>query len=128
MHGVKVMKVCGKDYCRACKSSNLFSALDLGNLPIANELVRNQSLSPDIFPLHLRICKECGLGQVEDVVSAERLFQDYRYLSSMSASFLDHANRFAKKTIEEVFNVDIINHSLYFYGNKKTPASKQEKA
>jgi 2-polyprenyl-3-methyl-5-hydroxy-6-metoxy-1,4-benzoquinol methylase len=102
MHGVKVMKVCGKDYCRACKSSNLFSALDLGNLPIANELVRNQSLSPDVFPLHLRICKECGLGQVEDVVSAERLFQDYRYLSSMSASFLDHANQFAKKTIEEV--------------------------
>ena len=98
----KEMKVCGKDYCRACKASNLFSALDLGNLPIANELVRNLNLSPDLFPLHLRICKECGLGQVEDVVSPERLFQDYRYLSSMSASFLDHAYQFAKKTIEEV--------------------------
>ena len=24
-----------------------------------------------------------------------------------------------KKTIEEVFNIEIINHSLYFYGNKK---------
>ncbi len=25
-----------------------------------------------------------------------------------------------KKTIEEVFNIEITNHSLYFYGNKKT--------
>lgn len=28
-----------------------------------------------------------------------------------------------KKTIEEVFNIEITNHSLYFYGNKKTPDS-----
>ena len=96
------MKICGKDYCRSCGASNLFSALDLGNLPIANELVKNQNPTSDLFPLHLRICKECGLGQVEDVVTPERLFQDYRYLSSMSASFLEHANLFAKKTFEEL--------------------------
>jgi hypothetical protein len=95
------MKICGKDYCRGCGTSNLFSALDLGNLPIANELVRNQNVLPDLFPLHLRVCKECGLGQVEDVVTPERLFQDYRYLSSISTSFLEHVGIFAKKTLEE---------------------------
>lgn len=26
-----------------------------------------------------------------------------------------------KKTIEEVFNIEITNHSLYFYGNRKKP-------
>lgn len=26
-----------------------------------------------------------------------------------------------KKTIEEVFNIEITNHSLYFYGNRKNP-------
>ncbi|HMQ42794.1 MAG TPA: transcriptional repressor, partial [Mariniflexile sp.] len=25
-----------------------------------------------------------------------------------------------KKTIEEVFDIEINNHSLYFYGNRKT--------
>ena len=42
--------------------------------------------------------------------------------------FCDPRIQQIKKTIEEVFNVDIFNHSLYFYGNKKTPDSKQEKA
>ena len=42
--------------------------------------------------------------------------------------FCDPRIQSIKKTIEEVFNVEIFNHSLYFYGNKKTPDSKQEKA
>lgn len=29
-----------------------------------------------------------------------------------------------KKTIEEVFNIEITNHSLYFYGNRKKPEEK----
>src|SRR5690554_6388453 len=31
-----------------------------------------------------------------------------------------------KKTIEEVFNIEITNHSLYFYGHKKSPANDKE--
>ena len=42
--------------------------------------------------------------------------------------FCDPRIQSIKKTIEEVFNLEIFNHSLYFYGNKKTPDSKQEKA
>ena len=33
--------------------------------------------------------------------------------------FCDPRIQNIKKTIEEVFNIEIINHSLYFYGNKK---------
>jgi len=33
-----------------------------------------------------------------------------------------------KKTIEEVFNIEITNHSLYFYGNKKTTDKNRNKA
>ena len=29
----------GEDFCRGCLGKELFSALDLGNLPIANELL-----------------------------------------------------------------------------------------
>ncbi len=35
--------------------------------------------------------------------------------------FCDPRIQTIKKTIEEVFNVEITNHSLYFYGNRKTP-------
>ncbi len=34
--------------------------------------------------------------------------------------FCDPRIQSIKKTIEEVFNIEITNHSLYFYGNKKT--------
>ncbi len=34
--------------------------------------------------------------------------------------FCDPRIHSIKKTIEEVFNIDITNHSLYFYGTKKT--------
>jgi hypothetical protein len=90
-------KVRGRDYCRACGSKSLFTGLDLGFQPIANELVSDSSKKSDLFELHLRICKDCKLGQVQDVVTPQRLFNDYRYLSSVSSSFVDHAKDFVSK-------------------------------
>lgn len=37
--------------------------------------------------------------------------------------FCDPRIHSIKKTIEEVFNIDIQNHSLYFYGTKKQPTN-----
>ena len=92
----------GRTLCRGCDSTKLFSALNLGNLPIANELWSTRNKSIDLFPLHLRICEDCGLGQVEDVVPPSRLFSDYRYLSSTSSSFLEHAKSYANRMIGEL--------------------------
>lgn len=88
----------GKDFCRGCNQSDLFSVLDLGELPIANELWSTENELKEVFPLHLRICAACGLGQVEDVVTPSRLFRDYRYLSSMSSVFVAHAKEYATST------------------------------
>lgn len=92
----------GKNFCRGCNGLNLFSALDLGELPIANELWPNENQPIELFPLHLRICRSCGLGQVEDVVTPSRLFRDYRYLSSTSTSFLEHARNFAVEVSNDI--------------------------
>ena len=91
----------GKVFCRGCLGENLFSGLDLGDLPIANELLLSQKSNIEKFQLHLRICAECGLGQVADVVTPERIFRDYRYLSSMSSTFLQHALDFVEQRIRE---------------------------
>jgi hypothetical protein len=96
------LQIRGKDYCRACDSPNLFSVLDLGELPIANELWKVENFSKEEFPLHLRICEDCGLGQVEDVVTPDRLFSDYRYLSSVSTSFSLHAKNYCDDIIQTV--------------------------
>lgn len=89
----------GNTYCRGCLGDNLFSALNLGNLPIANELLLAKENKTQKFPLHLKICRNCGLGQVADVVSPERIFRDYRYLSSMSTTFMNHAADFVDQQI-----------------------------
>lgn len=98
---VFILLIRGHDFCRACNSLQLFCALNLGNVPIANELLRKPE-AVDSFPLQLMICKNCGLGQVPDVVSPTRLFKDYRYLSSISTTFLNHAEVFAHQMIKQI--------------------------
>ncbi len=90
----------GGEYCRGCLKETLFSGLDLGELPIANELLLTAENEIEKFPLHLRICTTCGLGQVADVVTPERIFRDYRYLSSISTTFLKHASDFVTQQVE----------------------------
>ena len=95
----------GENFCRGCLGKELFSALDLGKLPIANELLITKESHIEEFPLHLRVCTHCKLGQVADVVTPERIFRDYRYLSSMSSTFLKHALDFVNDRIhEEMFS------------------------
>jgi hypothetical protein len=90
----------GGFFCRGCLGKDLFSALDLGDLPIANELLLSSEGDTEKFPLHLKICRDCGLGQVADVVTPERIFRDYRYLSSLSSTFLKHASDFVSEQVE----------------------------
>jgi hypothetical protein len=96
-----VVKGRGSDFCRGCNGNKLFSALDLGDLPIANELLITQENEIEKFPLHLHVCPECGLGQVADVVTPERIFRDYRYLSSISTTFLEHASSYVEQRVQE---------------------------
>lgn len=97
----------GKSYCRGCFGNELFTALDLGELPIANELHLNPCHGIEKFPLHLKICPECKLGQVGEVVTPERMFKNYRYLSSISSTFLKHASNFVADRVNEgMFSTD----------------------
>lgn len=92
----------GADYCRACSQAPLVSVLDLGRQPLANRLLPSADADATEFPLHLRICPSCYLGQVADVVAPEEIFQDYPYLSSVSSSWLDHSREYARKQTDEL--------------------------
>ena len=92
----------GDKVCRGCRCSNLFVGIDLGLLPIANELLQSPIEEVDEFPLKLMVCKDCGLGQVAEVTSSERIFSDYRYLSSTSTIFSGHAREFAQKEYRNI--------------------------
>ena len=91
----------GQNICRGCDSTNIFEALNLGSLPIANELTKEMNTEVETFPLILSICKECGLGQLPEPVKSSRLFDDYRYRSSMSSTFLEHSQKFVEEIVAE---------------------------
>jgi hypothetical protein len=92
----------GHEFCRVCGSSNLFTGMRLGELPIANELARYEQGATELFDLTLMICPTCGLGQVGEEIPPVRLFGDYRYMSSVSSIFLEHARGFVAEIIPQI--------------------------
>jgi SAM-dependent methyltransferase len=84
--------------CRACGHELVHTLVDLGDSPLANSYVPvDQVAQPDkLFPLHARVCGNCFLVQVDDVVPPSEIFSHYAYFSSYSSSWVDHARKYAE--------------------------------
>jgi hypothetical protein len=87
--------------CRSCQSKDLFSAIDLGYQPIANELTRD-SEHTSTYPLNLQVCKNCALGQVTHSITPQQLFNDYRYMSAISTTYREHCITFVDTVLKEI--------------------------
>jgi len=88
--------------CRHCGSELHLPFLDLGNAPPSNAYLTEAALhAPEIwFPLRLLVCDACWLVQTEDHAGREALFtQDYAYFSSISSSWLTHAEQYVQSMI-----------------------------
>ena len=64
--------------------------LSLGLTPLANNLNRKKNENNDLYPLDLNFCKQCYNSQLSVAVPAEKMFNDYVYLSSTSEQFRSH--------------------------------------
>lgn len=84
--------------CRLCSAALEHTLVDLGAMPLANALIAPERMDrPEPrFPLHARVCASCLLVQVDDVATPDEIFSDYTYFSSYSASWVEHARRFAQ--------------------------------
>ncbi|UUV08630.1 methyltransferase domain-containing protein [Ruegeria sp. YS9] len=88
--------------CRHCGADLEMTLVDLGLSPLANSYVDPAKVDkPDpVYPLHARVCTECWLVQVDDVVPAEEIFStDYAYFSSFSDSWLAHCRDYVEKMV-----------------------------
>ena len=89
--------------CRHCKSELKLSLINLGSAPPSNAYLSNEKLfSPEKwFPLQVLVCESCWLVQTEYFIKADELFdQEYSYFSSVSKSWLKHAEQYVKEIIE----------------------------
>jgi len=57
------------------------------------------------YPLHVRICEQCLLVQLEEFVAPEDIFTEYAYFSSYSDSWVAHAREYVEAAVER-FGLD----------------------
>lgn len=84
--------------CRGCGYSLTKTFIDLGQSPIANNLLNNNRSGSEepFFPLHVRTCDFCSLVQLPEISARETLFSDsYSYHSSYSQSWLQHSEKYS---------------------------------
>jgi hypothetical protein len=101
--------------CRICNSDKLTPYLDLGNLPLSNNLATSETdpIHDQKYPLKVLFCETCGLSQLSVVIPPEVMFSHYVYRSSISKDYRDHCRNMAidlKKRFgltEDSFHIDL---------------------
>jgi len=89
--------------CRSCEGRGLETVLDLGEMPLADGLLREEDLAREEprYPLSVVVCDACGLMQLAETVSPDELFcRDYPYFSSFSPALLRHSEENVKELVE----------------------------
>ncbi len=88
----------GKRGCLFCGSRNLHSVVDLGMSPLCESYVPFERLGEmePFYPLHVFVCADCLLVQLDQFVGPEDIFSEYAYFSSYSDSWVEHMRRYSE--------------------------------
>lgn len=97
--------------CRFCKSPLQHTFVDLGMSPLCEDFLKGDELKTmeAFYPLHVYVCSDCFLVQLEEFVAPSEIYSDYKYFSSYSDSWLDHSKRYANHVLQRF---DINKRSL----------------
>ncbi len=89
--------------CRLCGAAELRVFLELGSMPLANALRRQEDIGTpeDRFPLDVALCEACGLVQLTETVDPVRMFADYPYFSSYSDGMIESARSLVDRLVRE---------------------------
>ncbi|WP_284304354.1 class I SAM-dependent methyltransferase [Mobilicoccus caccae] len=91
--------------CRVCESPLRRTFVDLGAAPPCEAILTSEAaeLGEVAYPLHVRVCENCLLVQLPEVLPAEEIFTDsYPYFSSFSSSWVEHARRYVDTMVERL--------------------------
>jgi SAM-dependent methyltransferase len=88
--------------CRVCEGREWVDVLSFGPMPLANRYVAPEE-PPDAeprFPLDVVFCPGCGLLMLRQVVDPTVLYRHYVYISSESATIMNHTRWLASEIVE----------------------------
>ena len=88
--------------CRFCGAGLRHTFVDLGMSPPCEAILDRAQLNQmeAFYPLHVFVCDQCFLVQLQEYVTPEDIFTEYAYFSSYSDSWLAHAKAYTKLMIE----------------------------
>jgi len=83
--------------CRVCGSADLVKYLDLGMLPLANNLATSAQDAIDMqrFPMQLLFCQECALSQLSVVIDPSVFFSHDNHRSSIDKDYVRYCREMA---------------------------------
>lgn len=87
--------------CRHCRTPLHHTFVDLGMSPLCESyLSAHQLNAPEPFyPLHVFVCDQCFLVQLQEYVSPSDIFTEYAYFSSYADSWLKHVEAYTDQMI-----------------------------
>lgn len=90
-----------RSQCRSCGAALEHTFVDLGMSPLANSYIKAEQANhmEPFYPLHVYVCEQCLLVQLEQFTSPHAIFSDYAYFSSFSDSWLAHAEAYVEMII-----------------------------
>ena len=88
--------------CRSCGNIKLKRVVSLGYQPLANNLLNKKSEKCELYPLEVNYCDNCHNCQLSVAVDPKKMFSNYLYTSSTSASFREHFIGAAKKYVKDL--------------------------
>jgi len=88
--------------CRFCGSVLHHTFIDLGMSPLCESYLTLEQLKQmePFYPLHVYVCENCFLVQLEEHVKPEDIFTEYAYFSSYSDAWLIHARDYTDLMVE----------------------------
>ena len=89
--------------CRLCKSTELYTILDLGYTPISDQILTLDQLEqPETsYPITLNSCNKCGFCQLGYVVPPELMYnENYSYDGSATTTLQNHHISMANQICE----------------------------
>lgn len=83
--------------CRVCGSEKMIPYIDLGMMPLSNNLASSSvdKIHGEKYPLKVLLCSVCNLSQLSIVIEPEKMFGHYEYRSSISQGYKDHCMEMA---------------------------------
>jgi ubiquinone/menaquinone biosynthesis C-methylase UbiE len=102
--------------CRVCGNENLKEYIDLGMLPLSNNLLDSPDDIAERYPLKVLLCEDCGLSQLSIVIDPSTLFSHYVYRSSINEGYRNHCRDMAKQ-LKAAYGLDADSFHIDIAGN-----------